>query len=75
MSPLEAEITKIAINRYITMKISYANMLGDVAKKCGADGFKITEALGKDSRIGNKYLKLGHSYGVPCFPRDTQALS
>ena len=57
------------------MKISYANIIGDASKKLGANPDVILEAIGKDSRIGNKFLKYGYSYGGPCLPRDTRALS
>jgi UDPglucose 6-dehydrogenase len=33
------------------------------------------EAIGSDSRIGQKYLKAGLSYGGPCFPRDNRLLA
>ncbi len=75
MSPLEAEITKISLNGYLTTKISFANLIGDASKKLGANPEVILEAIGKDSRIGNKFLKYGHSYGGPCLPRDTRALA
>ena len=72
---LEAEITKIAVNGFITTKLSYANMIGDLCERIGADKHQVLSAVGKDSRIGSKYLKPGLSFGGPCFPRDTRALS
>ena len=75
MNRLEAEITKLALNGFITTKIAYANMIGEVCDTCNVDKFSVMSALGSDSRIGNKYLKPGYSYGGPCFPRDTKALS
>lgn len=75
MSPLEAEITKLALNCFLTTKISYANMVGDICKKVGANPDKVLEAVGSDSRIGNKYLKYGYGFGGPCFPRDNRALA
>jgi len=72
---LEAEITKISVNGFITTKISYANMIGDACVNSGADPKSVLEAIGMDSRIGNKYFKYGYSFGGPCFPRDTRALS
>ena len=75
MKPIEAEITKLAINGYITTKISYANMIFDVCSMSNASHTTVLEAIGSDSRIGNKYFKGGYSYGGPCFPRDTKALS
>lgn len=74
MSRKSAEITKLATNCYLTMKISFANSIGDLARTVGADEEKILNAIGSDSRIGNKYLKYGFGFGGPCFPRDNQAL-
>lgn len=73
MSLTEAEITKIALNCFLTTKIAYANMVGDVAVKTNCDPNKILNAIGDDSRIGNKYLKYGFGFGGPCFPRDNRA--
>ena len=74
MSPLEAEITKITINGYITTKLSFANMISDVCDNVGADKTKVLGSVGLDSRIGNKYFRPGYSFGGPCFQRDTKAL-
>lgn len=74
MDPLSAEICKLATNCYLTMKISFANSIGDMAKTAGADEQKILAAIGADSRIGSKYLSYGFGFGGPCFPRDNRAL-
>lgn len=74
MSRLSAEITKLATNCYLTMKISFANSIGDLAKLAGANEQSILKAIGSDSRIGHKYLNYGFGFGGPCFPRDNQAL-
>jgi UDPglucose 6-dehydrogenase len=74
MSRTEAEICKIAINCFITAKISYANMIGDLLHKKGFEPSSVLNAIGSDSRIGNKCLKYGHGFGGPCFPRDNRAL-
>lgn len=73
MTPTEAEITKIAVNCFVTTKISYANMIGDLAIRTGCNPDSILNAIGGDSRIGKKYLKYGFGYGGPCFPRDNRA--
>jgi len=75
LTPLEAEITKIAINGFITTKLSFANMISDVCDTIGADKTKVLDSIGSDSRIGEKYFKPGYSFGGPCFPRDTRALA
>ena len=75
MSPISAEITKLSVNCFITTKIAFANMIGDVADNSfGANKFDILKAVGSDSRIGCKYLKPGYGFGGPCFPRDNRAL-
>jgi len=76
MNFINAEITKLAVNTYITTKISYANMLARLCEKLPeADVNVVTDALGLDTRIGAKYLKGAVSYGGPCFPRDNRALA
>ncbi len=74
MSIINAEITKIALNTYVTTKISYANMLAELCEKIpGANVDVVTDALGSDTRIGHKYLKGALGYSGPCFPRDNRA--
>ena len=75
MSIINAEITKIALNTYVTTKISFANMLAELCEKIpGGNVDVVTDALGCDTRIGPKYLKGALGYMGPCFPRDNQAL-
>jgi nucleotide sugar dehydrogenase len=74
MTPIEAEIVKISLNGFITTKISYANMISDLCDELDADKKVVLNAIGSDSRIGNKYFRPGYSFGGPCFPRDTKAL-
>lgn len=75
MSLENAELVKIAINSFITLKVSYANMMAEMAEKLpGGDVDVVSDALGMDSRIGRKYLTGGLGFGGPCFPRDNVAL-
>jgi len=73
MDRLSAELTKVSLNCYLTCKISFANMVGDLATKIGADPNKVLKAVGSDSRINNKFFRYGFGWGGPCFPRDTRA--
>ena len=76
MNFVNAELTKIAVNTFVTTKISYANMLADMCDRLpGADVDVVTAAVGSDSRIGVKYLKGALGYGGPCFPRDNLAFA
>ncbi|MBI3519115.1 MAG: UDP-glucose/GDP-mannose dehydrogenase family protein [Bacteroidetes bacterium] len=75
MSLVSAEITKLATNCFLTTKIAFANAVGDIATKVNAEPDKILNAIGSDSRIGEKYFKYGFGYGGPCFPRDNKAFT
>ena len=74
VSPKEAEISKIALNCFLTTKIAYANMIGDIANLAGCNPDVILGVVGSDSRIGEKNLKYGYGFGGPCLPRDNRAL-
>jgi UDPglucose 6-dehydrogenase len=76
MNFVNAELTKLAVNTFVTTKISYANMLAQVCEQVpNADVDVVTSALGQDTRIGRRYLKGALGYGGPCFPRDNVAFS
>ena len=75
MSTTSAEIVKIAINCYMTTKISFANMIGEVLVLSGLEDEIdcVLASIASDSRIGSKYLKYGFGFGGPCLPRDNRA--
>ena len=76
MSIVSAELAKIAVNSFITMKISFTNQLRLISEKFPrADIHAMLDAIGSDSRIGRKYFRAGLSYGGPCFPRDNRLLA
>ncbi len=75
MDFVNAELAKLAVNTFVTTKISFANMLARMCEKLpGANVDTVASAVGLDTRIGKKYLKGSISYGGPCFPRDNRAL-
>lgn len=70
----EAEIAKLAVNAYVTTKISFANTIGEACDLLpDVDAANITAAIGLDTRIGPKYLQPATAFGGPCFPRDNEA--
>ena len=77
MSTKAAELTKIAVNCFLTTKISYANMIGEVLSLSKLDDEidTVLNAIGSDSRVGTKYLNFGFGFGGPCFPRDNRAFA
>jgi UDPglucose 6-dehydrogenase len=76
MSNTAAEITKISVNCYLTTKISFANMIGEICHNTGIgdEVSTVLSAIGDDSRVGKKYLNYGFGFGGPCLPRDNRAL-
>jgi len=75
MSFANAELTKLAVNTFVTTKISYANMLAEICERLDqGDVDVVTAAVGEDSRVGKKFLTGALGYGGPCFPRDNRAI-
>lgn len=74
MTPIEAEITKIASNTHETMRVAFANMLLALCNEVPeADVDRITHALAY--RLGRRFFKGAVPYGGPCWPRDNRALA
>lgn len=72
---VNAEIAKIALNCFLTTKISFANTLGEICNELPkANAGIVTNILALDHRICGSYFKPGLGYGGPCFPRDNKAL-
>ena len=76
MNFVNAELAKISINSFVTMKMSFANSLAEICEKIpGGNADLVTKAIGQDRRIGSSYLKGALGYGGPCFPRDNLAFA
>lgn len=69
-----AELVKHASNAALALKISFSNVIANLSERAGADGLKVLEMVGLDSRIGPQFLKPGIGYGGSCFPKDVDAL-
>lgn len=74
MNRTEAEICKISLNCFLTTKIAYTNMIGDIVKTTGGRPQTVLDAIASDTRVGQKLTKYGFGFGGPCFPRDNRAL-
>ena len=77
MSTNAAELVKLAVNCYLTTKISYANMVGQVMSLSGMEEEIpiVLGAIGDDTRVGRRYLNFGFGFGGPCLPRDNRAFA
>jgi UDPglucose 6-dehydrogenase len=58
----------------LATKISYINELANLCEKTGVDIKDISQGIGSDQRIGDRFLRAGPAYGGSCFPKDTRAL-
>ncbi len=70
-----AEMIKYASNAFLAMKITFINEVANLCEKVGADVQHVAKAMGRDGRIGSKFLHPGPGYGGSCFPKDTKALA
>lgn len=68
-----AEIIKHAANSFLSMKISFINMVSDLCDAIGADVSQVAEGIGMDPRIGSAFLQAGIGFGGYCFPKDLRA--
>jgi UDPglucose 6-dehydrogenase len=74
LSTRDAEITKMAFNVFLCMKVSFANYLAQLGDRLGgADLDAIAGTLQLEPKIGAGYLRSGTPYGGPCWPRDATA--
>jgi len=69
-----AELAKYAANAFLALKISFINEVADLCEEVGANVQEVAGAIGKDRRIGDKFLHPGPGYGGSCFPKDVSAL-
>jgi UDPglucose 6-dehydrogenase len=70
-----AEMIKYASNAFLSVKISYINEIANLCEKVGANVKDVSRAMGRDGRIGSKFLHAGPGYGGSCFPKDTRAIA
>ena len=68
-----AEIIKHASNAFLALKISFINVVANLAEAVDADIEDIAAGIGMDGRIGPKFLRAGLGYGGSCFPKDVAA--
>jgi len=70
-----AEMIKYASNAFLAIKITYINEIANICEAVGANVQDVAKAMGKDGRIGPKFLHPGPGYGGSCFPKDTRAMA
>lgn len=74
MSNESAELTKYAANAMLATRISFMNLVADLASATGADVEDVRKAIATDERIGPHFLYPGVGFGGSCFSKDVLAL-
>jgi UDPglucose 6-dehydrogenase len=65
-----SELSKIVANAFLAQRISSINSVSALCEATGADVDEVANAIGKDSRIGPKFLKASVGFGGSCFQKD-----
>ncbi len=65
-----SELAKLAANAFLAQRISSINSISAICEKTGADIQQVSKAIGKDLRIGSKFLNTGPGFGGSCFKKD-----
>jgi UDPglucose 6-dehydrogenase len=67
-----SELSKLAANAMLAQRISSVNMLSAICEATGANVDEVAYAVGKDSRVGPKFLKASVGFGGSCFQKVSQ---
>lgn len=65
-----SELSKLTANAFLAQRISSINAISAVCEATGADVGEVARAVGKDSRIGSKFLQASVGFGGSCFQKD-----
>jgi UDPglucose 6-dehydrogenase len=65
-----AELSKLASNAFQAQRVSSINSLSALCEATGATVSEVAYAIGKDSRIGPKFLNASVGFGGSCFQKD-----
>ena len=65
-----SELSKLVANAFLAQRISSINSISAVCEATGADIDEVARVIGRDSRIGPKFLKASIGFGGSCFQKD-----
>jgi len=70
MNTWSSELSKLAANAFLAQRISSINSMSAICEATGADVSEVARAIGRDSRIGPKFLQASVGFGGSCFQKD-----
>jgi UDPglucose 6-dehydrogenase len=65
-----SELSKLVANAFLAQRISSINSITGLCEKTDADVSEVAQAVGMDSRVGNKFLQASVGFGGSCFKKD-----
>ncbi len=65
-----SELSKLTANAFLAQRVSSINSISALCEATGADIREVSRAIGRDSRIGAKFLNCGPGFGGSCFKKD-----
>ena len=65
-----SELSKLAANAFLAQRISSINSIAAICEATGAKVDEVSNAIGRDTRIGPKFLSAGPGFGGSCFKKD-----
>lgn len=65
-----SELSKLVANAFLAQRVSSINSISELCEVTGADVSEVANAIGRDTRIGSKFLKASVGFGGSCFQKD-----
>ncbi len=65
-----SELSKLTANAFLAQRVSSINSISALCEATGANVEEVAQAIGSDSRIGDKFLKASVGFGGSCFQKD-----